>query len=646
MAFIFAVKGCGGGDDKKIQVATIAVSAPSAIIDVGETLQFTATAKDSAGNTLSGATFTWASSNTDVATINSTGLVTAKAAGAVNITASSGGITSSAVALMVTDPGGSEEPVVSSLGTASFTLDDGKKQSVNAAGSSSRSSITVTDASGITWKLDIPGNDAYNGVPISMTPMKNTSSDSDIFNVSCGVMFGPDGFIFIEPATLTVTLPSNSDGAFTLYEMKSDGTQMAFANVKKTGSRTYEVTVNHFSGVGGGSSSDLDARCALVLTNYNSLIAKTKDHLKTAVNDPPAPLDLSNLCKDQPKDADSKDTRERVVSGYINSLFYPEKSYINNLLNTARQLELCGTDHESADTYLCQLNSRIMQKAVKILDTYSTNEKKYKEISRAVLVVARSNQLIGCSDTTLENTILEKLKGYALYCRNYWYDKLVKGHDLEGFNVAMDFQRSYELLGGADGFAEKLKKAWTFKVTVHLEALAKDNTLAIQASSETKLQHKDITGTTGPAQITYQTCEWQTYCGAHQETLCMCTIGNSGFETNFDLVYDACDPEKVNKINLQTPLTMDAVENWSWCAKDEGCTKTSRPLGGTQSYTHLCIGGPLYMYDGVILFDAYLNKFDFEMDAAKAAKVADKNYERDTPGLFSKIHIIIEHTPE
>lgn len=77
-------------------VATITVSpSPVAEVLVGGTQQFTATAKDSNGNTITGATFTWTSTATSVATVNSNGLATAIAPGATYIVASSGSVSSS-----------------------------------------------------------------------------------------------------------------------------------------------------------------------------------------------------------------------------------------------------------------------------------------------------------------------------------------------------------------------------------------------------------------------------------------------------------------------------------------------------------------------------------------------------------------------
>jgi uncharacterized protein YjdB len=74
-----------------VPVATVTVSPASASIRVGSTQQLSAVTKDSAGNTLTGRVVTWASSNTAVATVSSSGLVTGKVAGSATITATSEG---------------------------------------------------------------------------------------------------------------------------------------------------------------------------------------------------------------------------------------------------------------------------------------------------------------------------------------------------------------------------------------------------------------------------------------------------------------------------------------------------------------------------------------------------------------------------
>ncbi|HEX8946227.1 MAG TPA: Ig-like domain-containing protein [Gemmatimonadaceae bacterium] len=68
-------------------VATVAVTPSSATIAVNGTVQLTAKALDAQGNTVTGAVFTWQTSNGQVATVSSSGLVTGKKSGTATISA-------------------------------------------------------------------------------------------------------------------------------------------------------------------------------------------------------------------------------------------------------------------------------------------------------------------------------------------------------------------------------------------------------------------------------------------------------------------------------------------------------------------------------------------------------------------------------
>ncbi len=87
-------------------VATVTVAPASASIQVGATQQFSATARDASGTVVS-TTFTWASSNSAVATVNSSGLASAVTEGSATITATSAnGISGTASLTVTAAPGG------------------------------------------------------------------------------------------------------------------------------------------------------------------------------------------------------------------------------------------------------------------------------------------------------------------------------------------------------------------------------------------------------------------------------------------------------------------------------------------------------------------------------------------------------------
>ena len=86
-----------------IPVASVTVTPPTPTVIAGQTVQLTATTKDANGNVLAGRVVTWASSNTAVATVSPTGLVTGVAEGQSTITATSEGQSGTA-ALTVIPP--------------------------------------------------------------------------------------------------------------------------------------------------------------------------------------------------------------------------------------------------------------------------------------------------------------------------------------------------------------------------------------------------------------------------------------------------------------------------------------------------------------------------------------------------------------
>jgi hypothetical protein len=99
VAAIAVVTACGSKDSPggptppppPPTVAAVNVSAPGPSVTVGRTIQFTAAAVNTAGQPISGKTFTWISSDQSVASVDANGLVTGVTMGAVSIMASTDG---------------------------------------------------------------------------------------------------------------------------------------------------------------------------------------------------------------------------------------------------------------------------------------------------------------------------------------------------------------------------------------------------------------------------------------------------------------------------------------------------------------------------------------------------------------------------
>jgi len=117
-------------------VATVTVSPASCTLTTGASCTLAAATKDAAGNTLTGRTTSWTTSAATVATVSTTGVVTAVAAGTATITATSEGKTGTAT-ITVTPP------AVDRVTVAPSTC------ALNPGGSCTLSATTV-DAAGAT----------------------------------------------------------------------------------------------------------------------------------------------------------------------------------------------------------------------------------------------------------------------------------------------------------------------------------------------------------------------------------------------------------------------------------------------------------------------------------------------------------------
>ncbi|HEX6316840.1 MAG TPA: Ig-like domain-containing protein [Gemmatimonadaceae bacterium] len=87
---------CGGGGDGTTdpqgKVARVEVTAPSTAMEVGQTMQATARYFDATSSQITGRTVSWSTSSSAVATISTTGLITAAGVGSVTITATVDGV--------------------------------------------------------------------------------------------------------------------------------------------------------------------------------------------------------------------------------------------------------------------------------------------------------------------------------------------------------------------------------------------------------------------------------------------------------------------------------------------------------------------------------------------------------------------------
>ncbi len=172
-------------------VASVSVALGASSLNPGQTTQATATTRDANNNVLTGRTVTWGSSNTGVATVSTSGLVTAVAVGSAQITGTSEGQSGSATITVTSAPPVPVASVSVSLGSSSIN-----------AGQTTQATATTRDANGnvltgrtISWGTSnggiatVSGSGVVTGVAAGTAQITATSE-------------GQSG-----SATITITVP-------------------------------------------------------------------------------------------------------------------------------------------------------------------------------------------------------------------------------------------------------------------------------------------------------------------------------------------------------------------------------------------------------------------------------------------------------
>ncbi|MFN8574499.1 MAG: Ig-like domain-containing protein [Gemmatimonadaceae bacterium] len=234
----------GGGSDGSTNppppdntVATVTVSPGTSGLTEGDSVDLTATPKNAAGSSIGGKSVTWSSSATAVASVSSSGRVTAVQVGAATITATVDG----------------------KSGTAQITVSAGPIITLDAAKAASTSigslggSVTTSTNDGSKYVLTVPGGSMTTAATIRLTPMINQRQLPAGGSFVAGVKLEPAGLVFPRPATLMVVHHFTPDAAKRLvgYLAGDDGTLVELATATRHGD-TLWLRVPHFSTAGWG----------------------------------------------------------------------------------------------------------------------------------------------------------------------------------------------------------------------------------------------------------------------------------------------------------------------------------------------------------------------------------------------------------
>jgi hypothetical protein len=353
-----------------------------------------------------------------------------------------------------TEPQSSSSPSTSgttSLGTISYSPDHSREKSAEL--DSTAIDISTTDASGIKWDLHIPKQDFQSNTIITITPITNVKSDTT-FNITNGVVFQPDGFMFTNPATLTVTVPQSSN-KFVFFTFSQDGKNVELTSFSGSGG-SYSIPITHFSGTAAAQVKFFNKLCAIGHEQYNLGLEEENNLLQQPLN-APVPPDIDYGCG---LDA----SKEKLIDDYIKQLETPEDSVIKRMLGGLSTMDLAGCDTNFVGLAQAgKLAERVFNKAQAAYNQYSNDNKKYPAVAKALLTTSAALQLFGGSSPDL----FANLGAWAKRYYDAQLTKLRQDHDYSVVNSLLNLSNEAQLFGSQVFFLSDIEQAMTFKLELN-----------------------------------------------------------------------------------------------------------------------------------------------------------------------------------
>lgn len=240
---VFTVQATAPPPPPSVPVATVTVTPREAQIAIGQTVDLDATARDAAGNALTGRSLSWKSSNEAVASVDGTGGVTGKVPGKVTVTATVEGQIGTAEVTVLAPP----PPTV-----ASVTVEPGSA-TLTSLGATRQFTATVRDAN----RNPIPG------VQVAWTSSKNEFAEVNSSGLATAVGNGTTTItaavgsvrgtatltvdqrvatVAVAPTSATLTEGDTED--FDAAAFDANGRRAAGAEFRWSSSNTGVATVN------------------------------------------------------------------------------------------------------------------------------------------------------------------------------------------------------------------------------------------------------------------------------------------------------------------------------------------------------------------------------------------------------------------
>jgi uncharacterized protein YjdB len=180
-------EGVSGTASVAVSISTVVVAPSSATVSIGQTRQLTASARDASNTTIPGVLFEWASNAPQVATVDASGLVTARAAGTATIRATTGTVSGQST---ITVP----LPPVATVDVTPPTATVTAGQSIQLAATLRDANNTVLTGRVVTWSSShtlratvnnqgLVATSIFNKGTVTITATSEGKSDTSVITV-------------------------------------------------------------------------------------------------------------------------------------------------------------------------------------------------------------------------------------------------------------------------------------------------------------------------------------------------------------------------------------------------------------------------------------------------------------------------------
>jgi hypothetical protein len=533
-------------------------------------------------------------------------------------------------------------PTDNGYGQVNFTLDNSHASSVNLGDQTQ--TLSVTDKNNVKWTLEIPVQPYTEPTAITMTPIGSFGSSDVQCTPLSGVVFGPDGFVFAAPGTLTVEFPTIQTGKPLFYSMNGTGKNdpLDLMPADQDG-KIYTLTLYHFSGTMAGEPFDPSKAYQDCKANYDAAMAEAKalwNQPITIIEPPKTPINpcTGTLLRSQ----------EIAVNGFVDALCQPENGILSKLLTAQKGMCLLRDENSDpncdASLNASGMSERLISKAQMLIDQYGNADDYYVPVVRAVIKIAKQDAMLG---GLAQHDFLARLTGMIIKVRENTLKKLREEHNYKVIPQLISLTRDLCLISNdcdSETYLETIIKAATFKATIITEIVKSDNSLMVMTQFSPTFQLDEyLNRFTASANIdcmegSIKKGDDHKKCGGEWANLIPFNVPMES-----DLTIDVCSANEAiiaydPLLDINSNSEMQTGSYWNPTPEPGHCETFTNKSGWASAAFMAQVGIPL-MYDfnrGFVITEQSVNEKAILIDKTIPAMVG--------PFIFT-ITVKLEHTP-